>query len=245
ESFTELPVTVVCSHPHYDHVGNHHRFERVAMFDHPSLRERTKDGWFRPSLGQYLNLGRPHFRVTEWWSAGQLLDLGDRTLEVVHVPGHSTASIALVDWQRGQLFLGDYLYNDLLYVDDLDQYLQTSQRLLAQTHGNENLYGAHGPPAMHHERLVQLNTLLRQIRDGRVQPKLSFEGFTPQRQVKSGEIDLRMPWFGVRGLLTPFVLLGLGLLLLALVAGLLSWWLVSILVLAAGALVALVAQRRL
>jgi glyoxylase-like metal-dependent hydrolase (beta-lactamase superfamily II) len=245
ESFTELPVVVVCSHPHFDHLGNHHRFERVAMFDHPTLRERVKDGWFRPSFGQYLNLARPRFRVTEWWAAGQQFDLGDRTLIVLHVPGHSPDSIALLDRERGQMFLGDYLYNDLLYVDDLGQYLETSETLLAQSRGTERLFGAHGQPAMPYERLEHLNALLHQIENGQTQSTLSMEGFTPQRRVQSGEIDLRMPWFGVRGLLAPFAFLGLGTLLLALVVGRLGGWLASIPMLAAGGLVAFVAQRRL
>jgi glyoxylase-like metal-dependent hydrolase (beta-lactamase superfamily II) len=245
ESFTELPVTVVCSHPHYDHVGNHHRFERVAMFDYPTLRERVKDGWFRPSLGQYLNVGRPRFRVTEWWSAGQVVDLGGRALEVLHVPGHSSESMALMDRELGQLFLGDYLYNDLLYVDDVNQYLQTSEELLAQSRGTERLYGAHGHPTMDYARLEQLNTLLCQLHGGKIQPTPSFEGFVPQGRVQSGDLDLRLPWFGVRGLMAPFVFLGLGTLLLAFVAGLREWWLASILVLAVGSVAAFVAQRRL
>jgi hydroxyacylglutathione hydrolase len=100
EALTDLPVTVTFSHPHFD---------RVAMFDHPTLRQRVVDGHFTPSLGQHLKLGRPSFQVDEWWAAGYFIDVGGRELEVLHVPGHSPESMALLDRERGQLFLGDFL----------------------------------------------------------------------------------------------------------------------------------------
>jgi len=50
---------------------------------------------------------------------GDLIDLGDRTFEVLHIPGHTAGSIALWEAEAGLLFSGDTLYlDDLLSWDD-------------------------------------------------------------------------------------------------------------------------------
>ena len=41
------------------------------------------------------------------------MDLGGRTLEVVHIPGHTRGSIALLDRQAGFLFSGDAINGQL------------------------------------------------------------------------------------------------------------------------------------
>jgi glyoxylase-like metal-dependent hydrolase (beta-lactamase superfamily II) len=245
ESRTELPVTVTFSHPHFDHVGNHVRFDRVAMFDHPTLRRRVVAGRFRPSFKQHLKLGRPSFAVSEWWAAGQVIDLGDRRLKVLPVPGHSPESMALLDRERGQLFLGDFLYNAELYVEDLNQYLGSSKALLQATKGAETLYGAHGVPRMPYARLEALNELLRKVLCGSIETRPSFQGLVPQRRAEAGELDLRIPYFGIQGLLAPYLFGGLATLALALAAGILGSWLLSIAILVAGAGLVAVAYRRM
>jgi hydroxyacylglutathione hydrolase len=245
EALTDLPVTVTFSHPHFDHVGSHQSFERVAMFDHPTLRQRVRDGRFTPSLIQHLKLGRPSFQVEEWWAIGHEIDLGGRTLEVLHDPGHSPESMALLDRGRGQLFLGDFLYNYELYVDNLDQYLDSSEALLSETEGSETLYGAHGAPRMPYARLEQLNELLGKIQRGEVRARPSLAGLVPQRRVASGDIDLRMPCFGVKGLLAPYLFGALAVVPLSVMVGVLGSWLFSVPILVVGAVLVSLAYRRM
>ena len=64
---------------------------------------------------------------------GEVIDLGDRWLTVLHLPGHSPGSIALWDAADGALFAGDAVYDGVL-VDTLDgsdipTYLATMERL--------------------------------------------------------------------------------------------------------------------
>jgi hydroxyacylglutathione hydrolase len=245
KGLTGLPVMVTFSHPHFDHVGTHRRFARVAMFDHPTLRSRVRDGYFTPSLGQHLKLGRPRFQVDEWWAIGDEIDLGGRELEVLYVPGHSPESMALLDRERGQLFLGDFLYNYELFIEDLDQYLDSSEALLSVTEGSETLFGAHGVPRMPYARLEQLNQLLGKVQRGKVRARPSLAGLVPQRRVASGDIDLRVPCFGVKGLLAPYLFGALAVVLLAAVAGVLGSWLFSVLILVVGAVLVSLAYRRM
>jgi glyoxylase-like metal-dependent hydrolase (beta-lactamase superfamily II) len=175
------------------------------MFDHPTLRARVRDGVFTPSAGEVLKLALPRLTVTEWWAAGSTVDLGGRRLEVVHVPGHAVESIAFLDRGRGQLFLGDFLYNDMLLVEDLDAYRRSTGTLIERTDGSEVLFGAHGAPRMPYSRLLGLDSLLDAVLDGRVALCPSIAGLAPQRRVVSGEFDLRLPVLGVKGILLPYL----------------------------------------
>ena len=63
-----------------------------------------------------------------------MIDLGDRSFTVLHLPGHSFGCIGLYDERDGLLFSGDAVYDDTLIDDmwcsDRDDYRATMRRLL-------------------------------------------------------------------------------------------------------------------
>ena len=84
----------------------------------------------------------PTFDVNGWRTSpteptrvladGDLVDLGDRTFEVLHVPGHTAGSIALWDAEAGLLFTGDTAaLDDPLYADDEAAFVASLERLSA------------------------------------------------------------------------------------------------------------------
>lgn len=63
----------------------------------------------------------------EYIEEGYVFDLGGRTLEVIHTPGHSDGSICLLDKENRLLFTGDACNDRLLVAgEDLKAGLQTS-----------------------------------------------------------------------------------------------------------------------
>jgi glyoxylase-like metal-dependent hydrolase (beta-lactamase superfamily II) len=64
---------------------------------------------------------------------GDVLDLGDRSFEVLHLPGHSPGGIGLWESSTGALFSGDAIYDgpllDTLHHSDTAQYARTFERL--------------------------------------------------------------------------------------------------------------------
>lgn len=156
-SLTLLPITVIPSHLHFDHVGALGRFDRTALLDVPSLRARVQGS--RLTLQRYEFLGfwdglpEPTFRVDEWWAAGTTVDLGGRPLQLLATPGHTPTSVSLYDAQRHQLFVGDFVYPGHLYAflpgASRSAYLETTKRLLSTIDPQTVIYAAHmaGPPA--------------------------------------------------------------------------------------------------
>jgi glyoxylase-like metal-dependent hydrolase (beta-lactamase superfamily II) len=156
-SLTPLPVTVIPSHLHFDHVGALGRFDRTALIDDPSLRARVVDSSLTLRRYEFLGFGdhllAPTFRVDEWWAPDSTVDLGDRILRVVATPGHTPTSASLYDRDRRQLFVGDFLYPGRLYAQlpgaSRSAYLASARRLLTIGDPGTRIYAAHmaKPPA--------------------------------------------------------------------------------------------------
>lgn len=85
-------------------------------------------GW-RPE--GYRVVAAPPTRVLD---DGDVVDLGDRRLEVVHLPGHTPGSAGLFDRDTGTLFSGDVVYDgellDELPESDIVAYLDSMRRLM-------------------------------------------------------------------------------------------------------------------
>jgi glyoxylase-like metal-dependent hydrolase (beta-lactamase superfamily II) len=181
-SLTDLPVVFLPSHFHYDHVGNGIRFEQRAVVDLPELRARVRDGELAftelEHLGPVEGFPVPSWRVDHWWAPGAAVDLGGRSVTVLHTPGHSRESISLLDEQNELLLSGDYLYEGPLYAflpgSSLRDYLATARALVRHTAGDVRFYGAHrttppGPPVLSSVDLADLEQALLRLKDGQLQ----------------------------------------------------------------------------
>ncbi|MGE8064619.1 MBL fold metallo-hydrolase [Pseudomonas sp. NPDC089569] len=156
------PVVAVATHIHADHVGAFHEFETrfghaaeatafARMSDQDTLADvfRNLPGAVTQASG--LNVSAENHRIapaplTRTVGEGDIIDLGDRRLRVLHLPGHSHGSIGLLDERAGLLFSGDVIYIGGL-VDDLPcsdraLYRQTMQRLIDLD--VDCVYGGHG-----------------------------------------------------------------------------------------------------
>ena len=150
-ALTSLPVTVIPSHLHFDHVGALGRFERTALIDLPSLRARAASGKIHLQRYEFLGMGdslpEPRFAVDEWWLPGATVDLGGRRVQLLSTPGHTPTSVALHDADRRQLFAGDFIYPSTLYAflpgSSRSAYLATTRRLLATLNPATHIYAAH------------------------------------------------------------------------------------------------------
>ena len=71
--------------------------------------------------------------------------LGGRRLELVGIPGHHAASVAVYDEQTGLLFTGDSVYPGRIYVEDFPAFLDSMDRLVEFTETREvsHVLGCH------------------------------------------------------------------------------------------------------
>jgi glyoxylase-like metal-dependent hydrolase (beta-lactamase superfamily II) len=107
---------------------------------------------------------RPCAQVSDL-GEGDVIDLGDRAFEVLHLPGHSPGSVGLWDPRTGTLFSGDAVYDgpllDELADSDIGQYRVTMERLRALP---VTVVHAGHDPSFGRDRLRQLTTAYMQRR---------------------------------------------------------------------------------
>jgi len=181
ESLTDLPVTALPSHMHFDHTGNLARFENIAIADLPVLRKFEKDDLLLEPiplfLGHYEGMQWRPIAVRKWLPVGIHIDLGDRRLEIIHTPGHTPDHIALWDKTSNILLAADFLYPGPLYVQvpgaNLADYETTAAALLARISDRTMIFGAHGQaddngrhdaPQLQKTDLNDLLTALKKLR---------------------------------------------------------------------------------
>jgi len=203
EALTDLPVVVIASHYHYDHVGGHDKFPVVALADLPVLRRLvTEDGMFTPTsdlhLSAFTGSTPPTHRVSEWWAPGKRVDLGGREILVLHTPGHSPDSISLYDRDADQLFSGDYIYVDYLYAfipnANMGDYLQTAHQLLSIIDDDTEIFPAHSVPADGRHGVIRLGRSdvmdLRDALEGIESGTVHAQGFFPRVYPVNDQISL-------------------------------------------------------
>ncbi len=112
--------------------------------------------------------GRAAVEPSRLVDEGDVVDLGDRRFDVLHLPGHSPGSIGLWDASDGTLVTGDALYDGVI-VDtgpgaSLSAYLPTMERLKRLP--VRDVFGGHNDP-MTRDRMVSVIDRYMASRTGR------------------------------------------------------------------------------
>ena len=150
-SLTALPVTVLVSHLHFDHLGGIEPFTRIAMLDLPATRQDATRGRFTPGryeyLGQFDGRQAPSLQVTDWLAPGSRIDLGGRVLTLLSTPGHTPTSATLMETAPHRVFIGDFIYPTTIYAflpgASLSTYQRTAETLLDTLPADAVLWTAH------------------------------------------------------------------------------------------------------
>lgn len=192
ESLTDLPISVVNSHAHWDHVGGNHWFTDIAIHpaeaadlevERPNERVRA---WFAlknltgplPASVDLSTMVIRASKATSTLEEGDVIDLGGCGLEVLHCPGHSPGGIVLLDRARGIMFSTDVAYLGYLYAyqgPQLSQYVASLERLAGAEPVVRVLYPSHNDAVVKPGVLPLMAEALRSVQDG-VPPTSEREG---------------------------------------------------------------------
>ncbi len=128
DSLTALPVQVVTTHVHWDHIGGHKYFDNIAVHE-------AEQEWLSCHFPIPLQIVKHNltckpcefpnaFEIDDYqlfkgnpdivFSDGYCFDLGNRKLTVVHTPGHSPGHCCFYEPERKYLYSGDLIYSGCL-----------------------------------------------------------------------------------------------------------------------------------
>jgi glyoxylase-like metal-dependent hydrolase (beta-lactamase superfamily II) len=119
---------------------------------------------------------------------GEVIDLGGRSLEVFHTPGHSPGHLCFLEEPSGYLFTGDLLYDQTpvyaFYPSTNPADLVNSLERIASIPGVTKVYGSHNTLGLEPEILAEVKyavTFLREKGLNRFGTGIhSFNGFSVQ-----------------------------------------------------------------
>jgi hydroxyacylglutathione hydrolase len=125
-----VPLVVAHSHGHGDHVAGDKGFDGMAGVTLVTAAV--------PAL-------QKAFGIAHWPEQAGSIDLGERVIDVIPMPGHQPAAVAYYDRQTGILLTGDNLYPGRLYISDFPAYLASTRRLVQFTEGQPvaHILGCH------------------------------------------------------------------------------------------------------
>ena len=212
-------VPVLLTHSHWDHIGAAHEFEDVAIHE----RERGADGRvavdtlsdeFGHRPGQFVancvdagmafpdGFDPDSYRIEPAHGVGTLdpwkeVDVGDRTLELVPIPGHSPGQLAVLDRTAGICHGADVLEPGgeifaQFQHSDVDVYRETIARLvdLRDEGAFDTLTTGHGEP-LRGEALSILDDVqeaLDRVAEGEAVSEPVDTSYGPKRRYEVGDI---------------------------------------------------------
>ncbi len=110
-----MHLVVTHSHAHGDHIAGDKQFEGL-----PNVT-------FIPAAAAEITKA---FGINPFPTGIGSLDLGSRVLDMIAIPGHEEASLAIYDRQTGILLTGDTFYPGRLSVRDWQAYAASAKRLV-------------------------------------------------------------------------------------------------------------------
>ena len=132
ESVTDKPLAMILTHADRDHVAGTSGFDEFFM--HPSEASNFYNAQHQEGV----------FLLVE---DGDVIDLGNREIEVIHLPGHTPGSIALLDCDNRILFSGDSVQNGEIYMfgeqREIHAYKASMEKLMDQLDRFDTVYPSH------------------------------------------------------------------------------------------------------
>ena len=158
EGLTDLPVSLLNTHADRDHIGCNEQFESFYMHpaEEPIYRRSGKAGEIIP--------------VKE----GDIIDLGNRKLRVIDLPGHTPGSIAVLDPEHRVLISGDPVQEHgkiFMFGDhrDMKKYISSLEQLEKHKNEFDEIWPSHADIPISPEIIDKLRIGAQDVLNGNIQ----------------------------------------------------------------------------
>ena len=154
ESITDLPVKLLNTHADGDHIAGNEAFGEFYM--HPREEANYR---FRGKTGKIVPVQQ-----------GDMLDLGDRPLEIIDLPGHTPGSIAILDVKNRVLIGGDSIQDGRIFMfgehRNLTEYIASLEKLSVYEGRFDEVYASHSSVTVAPDIIPKLIAGAKQILAG-------------------------------------------------------------------------------
>lgn len=185
DKLTKLPVDVITTHVHSDHIGGHNKYSNIYV--HELEESWLIDGipglsleQIRENTARDISIPTPKTFDPETYipftgkPTGLLKDedvisLGNRDLKIYHTPGHSPGHISILDMSKGYLFTGDLLYLDTpiyaFYPSTSPEDLVKSLERISNLPNIKMVYGSHNILGIEPSIFIEVKQAITYLKD--------------------------------------------------------------------------------
>ena len=154
---TDLPLSLLNTHADPDHIGSNDEFESFYM--HPA------------EASNYYNSQKRTGTMLPVWD-GDVMDLGDRPLRIISLPGHTPGSIAVLDEKNRRIFTGDPVQNGRIFMfgvqREMHAYRHSLLKLQKYADSFNEIYPSHGDCPVPPSLIMELYEAAGKILDGQI-----------------------------------------------------------------------------
>jgi hydroxyacylglutathione hydrolase len=158
EKLTKRPLMLINTHADADHISGNDAFNTACMSPH--------------EFAHYMHTGEHHQKLIPLFD-GDIIDLGERNLEVIDMPGHTPGSIALLDQERRVVYSGDPIQkHGRIFMfgreRSTDAWLYSLERLNMFTDEFDELWPSHGDLPVEPAMIQKLIDDMHALQEGRI-----------------------------------------------------------------------------
>ena len=155
-----LPLELLNTHADGDHCFGNKEFDWFYMHE----EDRTH---YEKQYGKEANI----VSVKD----GEVIDLGERPLEIIHIPGHTHGSIAILDINKRALFSGDSVQDGGIFMfgdhRNLDEYPASLMKLQELEEKFDVVYASHASLSLDPEAVGECFDACESVLHGEVEPE--------------------------------------------------------------------------
>ena len=158
QQLVSLPIELLNTHADRDHVGSNAEFETFYMH----AAEASNYYNTQKKTGKFISIEN-----------GDIIDLGDRKLEIITIPGHTPGSVALLDISNRVLYSGDTVQDGTIFMFGVQRefhaYIQSLEKLETMKDRFDTIYPSHGTIPVKPDLISQLHASALSILAGSVE----------------------------------------------------------------------------
>ena len=153
---------IACTHAHLDHVGGvaalKKRKPEAQIIIHPAdeplyLELPNQPSWLGIPRSQWAEYGFDYEqppKADEYWSDGQIYEVGELNFKVIHCPGHTPGHVVLFEPSERKVFVGDCLFAGSIGRTDLpggstEQLMDSLFNKILPLGDDVEVHSGHGP----------------------------------------------------------------------------------------------------
>lgn len=159
KTLTDKPIMLLNTHGDGDHTSGTDGFERIHIHPLDYIHCNIQNRYSHTALVAIND--------------GDVIELGSRPLRIIHIPGHTKGSVAVLDEKNRVLYAGDTVQRNHIYMfgekRDPESYEESLDKLISMKDKYDCIYSSHGDFLLPAEYVEKVKAVWKRVQSGNME----------------------------------------------------------------------------